>query len=261
MCNFFSLVSDGYGNVRYFNSEIRKKILAEKLDFETDSHTSICSYFELPEDKWNKYEYNPLTKEFEIDNIVRINDSNKVERVCRHLDFGKIVPELIIKPIVSPLLINRVSRRITDEKKSLLKEWNSVWNSVMSSVGSSVWNYVGDSVWSSIRNSVRNSVWNSVGDSVWNSVMSSFGVSVWSPARNSVGDSVWSSMYAYISSFFNLKKWKGIESKNLENPFQSCISLWEKGFVPSFDGKIWRLHSGKKAEVVFKISKKHLEKF
>jgi hypothetical protein len=71
--------------------------------------------------------------------------------------------------------------------------------------------------------------WASVGDSVWASV------------RASVGDSVW----AETSSFFNLPKWKYIEHEEGKNPFQPCIDLWERGIVPSFDGKIWRLHTPK----------------
>jgi hypothetical protein len=47
----------------------------------------------------------------------------------------------------------------------------------------------------------------------------------------------------YISSLFpNIKKWKYVEHKEGENPFQSAIDLWHKGLMPSFDGKIWRLH-------------------
>ena len=108
-----------------------------------------------------------------------------------------------------------------------LKKWDSVGYSVGDSVGGSVRDSVGDSV--------RDSVWGSVRDSV----------------RDSVG--------AYISSLFpNIKDWKYIYHKKGINPFQSCIDLWHRGFVPSFDGEIWRLHSGKKAEIVFEIHKDKL---
>jgi hypothetical protein len=98
-------------------------------------------------------------------------------------------------------------------------------------VGDSVWASVGDSVW----DSVGDSVWDSVGDSVWASV----GDSVWA----SVWDSVWASVGAYIGSLFNI--WDG------KYKFQPSCDLWKRGLVPSFDGKTWRLHSGKKAEVVY----------
>lgn len=82
--------------------------------------------------------------------------------------------------------------------------------------------------WDSIRASIRDSVRNSV--------------------RDSVGDSVW----AYMGSLFpNIKKWKYIDHKEGEYPFQPAVELWKKGFVPGFDGKKWRLHAGKKAKIVW----------
>ena len=87
--------------------------------------------------------------------------------------------------------------------------------------------------------------WDSVGDSVWNSVWASVGASV----RDSVG--------AYISSFFDLPKWKNIKHKKGENPFQPGIDLWHRGIIPSFDGKIWRLH-GYKGKVLKVIPKDEL---
>ena len=38
-----------------------------------------------------------------------------------------------------------------------------------------------------------------------------------------------------------------------ENPFQPAIDLWEAGFVPSFDGKVWRLYAGKDAQIVYEM--------
>ena len=55
-------------------------------------------------------------------------------------------------------------------------------------------------------------------------------------------DSVRSSVWAYKSSFFDIK---------YRYDFSLCTKLWESGLVPSFDGKTWRLHSGKNADVVY----------
>ncbi len=108
-------------------------------------------------------------------------------------------------------------------------------------VGALDWVSIEGSVGASDRDSVWASVWASVGDSVRASVWASVGASV----RASVG--------AYMSSFFpNIKKWKYIEHKKGKNPYQPLIDLWEMGIVPSYDGKIWRLHSGKKAEIIWK---------
>ena len=77
--------------------------------------------------------------------------------------------------------------------------------------------------------------------------------------RYSVGDSVGDFVVAYISSLFhNIKKWECIEHEEGVNPFQAGIDLWHMGLVPSFDGEVWRLHKGKKAEVVLEITGKEL---
>ena len=104
--------------------------------------------------------------------------------------------------------------------------------------------------------SVRDSVRDSVGDSVRDSVRDSVGASVWDSAGASVGDSVWDSVGAYISSFFDIPKWKYIDHEEGVNPFQPCIDLWNMGLVPSFDGTTWRLHGGKKAEILYELKSK-----
>ena len=221
MCEFFSCVSDGNGKVFYFDHDVRRKIIKRELDYDdTDSHTSIADYFEFKgekEDTLNKFEYNPLTKAFRIDTK---DDSAKVRSFCKSLDFSRIVPELAIKPILNPFKnIQRNTDKVTFNEIELLKKWASVRASVWASVRASVWA------------SVRASVWDSVWDSVW--------------------ASVWDSVWGYVSSFFLLEAWKGVKHEKGENPFQSCIDLWEAGIVPSFDGKIWRLHAGKNAKIVW----------
>ena len=193
-----------------------------------DSHTGIAGFCGWDCDKVNKYEYNPLTKRFVIDQINIQDDSAKVKRVCQKLDFAIIAPELIIKPIFHPFE-HKKRKRVNQTDIDLLKKWDSV----------------GASVWASVRASVGASVGASVWASVWDSVWDSVGASV----RASVG--------AYVSSFFDLPKWKRIKHKKGENPFQSCIDLWHRGIVPSFDGKAWRLH-GYKGKVLKVIPKDEL---
>ena len=90
--------------------------------------------------------------------------------------------------------------------------------------------------WNSVRNGAKDSILSSVMDSV----------------RNGVGDSVWYGVGAYIGSLFpGINKWKYKNHEQGQYPFQSAVNLWHRGLVPSFDGKIWRLHSGEKAEVVW----------
>jgi hypothetical protein len=93
-------------------------------------------------------------------------------------------------------------------------------------------------------------VGDSVGASVWVSTRASVGASVW----DSVGASVW----AITGNLFSLphKSWEYTDKIKCKGyPFQSCVDLWNAGFVPSFDGKVWRLHSGEKVTVVYEWTK------
>ena len=135
-----------------------------------------------------------------------------------------------IKNLIHPFKISMV-KKVNKSQIRLLKEWASVRASV----------------WDSVRDSVRASVWDSVGAFV--------GASVW----DSVGVSVW----GYEGSLYKLKRneWKYTEKiKTKGYPYQCLVKLWKQGLVPSFDGTTWRLHSGKKAKVVFEISQEELRR-
>ena len=246
MCSFFSCVSKGDGVPMYFNWELRKKCLSGELKYNPDSHTSIADYFGhkgKKEDKLNKYEYNPITQEFVIDQLNTKDDSKEIEAECRALDFSTIIPALICKKPLHPFTIHN---EVTQEDIDNLKKWDSVWDSVE------------DSVWASVRDSVWDSVWDSVGASVWSSVrasvMASVRDSVWDSVRASVWDSVWASVRAsvcdsvgaYFSTFFNVE---------YKIDMSSCIALWNRGFVASYNGKTWRLHSGMDAKIVYEWRK------
>jgi hypothetical protein len=172
---------------------------------------------------------------------------------------------LVRKQSIHPFQI-APPKEITEEHINLLKEWDSVRASVRASVGASVRASVRASVGASVRASVGASVGDSVGDSVGASVGASVGDSVWDSVRASVGASVGASVRAsvrasvgasvgaYTGSFFILprKDWKYTENiKTDEYPFLPLVKLWEQGLVPSFDGKVWRLHGGKDAEVLW----------
>ncbi len=238
MCNFFSFVTDPINHPAeyyYFDWEYRKVNLEED---NADSHSHICREFNLREDKCNKYEFDPLTKVFKIDQInSKKDDSEAAEKWANRLDFKTVVEPLIIKPIVNPLSLPKVEKP-TNEQIGWLKEWASVW----ASVWDSVWASVGDSVRGAVWDSVRASVWGSVWDSVRDSVRDSVGDSAWGSVGDSARASVWDSVWAHISTFFNIE---------YKLDFSSGAKLWESGLVPSFDGTTWRLHSGEKAEVVY----------
>ena len=198
MCQFFSVCSKD-GQPYYFDWALREKVIKGELKFEPDSHTSILDYYGfkgLAQDRFNKYEYNPLTKNFQIDRLCTEDDSILIKDFCEKLNFKRIVPQLTFNPIIHPFK-DRDAKKVTKSDLKLLKQWASVWASV------------------------------------------------------------WDSVQAYVSSFFDLPKWKRIKHKKGENPFQSCIDLWHRGIVPSFDGKAWRLH-GYKAKVLKVIPKDEL---
>jgi len=122
----------------------------------------------------------------------------------------------------------RVSSCPKIDTHALMEEW--------ASVRASVWDSVRASVWASVRASVGASVWDSVGDSV--------GDSVW----DSVWDSVGASVGAYVGSLFpGIHTWRYTD---LDAPWDSLRKLWLGGYVPSFDGTSWRLHSGTDAAIV-----------
>ena len=107
--------------------------------------------------------------------------------------------------------------------------------------------------WDSVWASVWDSVWASVGDSVGASV----GASVWDSVGVSVGASVWASVWAYTGSLFpNIKEWKYIRDN--PEPWKGISTLWRMGYVPSFDGKVWRLHAHRDARVVYEFTKEEV---
>jgi len=250
MCNFFSFCSVGDGKLLYFDWTIREKILKKELTYEADSHTSIADYFGYKgekEDKLNKYEYNPLTKIFNIDCLGIKDDSKEIQKAIKKLDWKKIIPALIIKQIVNPLKIKR-KMKATKKEIELFKAWISIEDSIRGSVGRVVKGSIWDSVGGSVGRGVGGSIWDSVGRVVGDPIRGSVGDSVW----GSVGGSVWDSVsdfvsdfvMAYISSFFNIK---------FKYDFSSVVKLWEAGLVASFDGEKWRLHAGEKAETIFEL--------
>jgi len=159
---------------------------------------------------------------FQIDESIKPSFlKDKHADLCRQalLDWTKVIYTFNLEEARKPIHPFKIvlPSEITEEHLALLKQWASV------------------------RDSVRYSVRASVGDSVWDSV--------W----DSVGDSVW----AYVGSLFPLSEWKYIDYKNPlfekgKYPFQSVVDLWKLGLVPSWDGKVWRLHGGEKAEILWK---------
>jgi len=79
MCNFFSFISDGHGNFKYFTKEDREAfgIVNPKL-YKMDSHASIATFHCVVEDACNKYEYSNGV--FKVDQINTHDDSTMAEK-------------------------------------------------------------------------------------------------------------------------------------------------------------------------------------
>ena len=180
-----------------------------------------------------RYEYFKLGRKMRKDEIIELAKSKEAE-------VGYKLSEALF-----PFDPREVSNELTQADIDNLDKWISALGSVRGSVLDSVWG----SVWYSVWESVRGSVLDSVMDSVWDSVRGS----VW----GSVLDSVRGSVYAYIGSLFpNIKKWEYIDHPDGVYPFQPAVDLIHRGFVPSFDGKVWRLHSGKDMKVIYERGEK-----
>jgi len=72
--------------------------------------------------------------------------------------------------------------------------------------------------------------------------------------RASVGESAGQSVEAYFGHIFApvVDSWRFVDHEPGVYPFQPAVDLWNRGFVPSFDGKLWRLHAGRQAQEVWK---------
>ena len=249
MCKAFSGIIDQVGKVTW------------KLG--VDSHSDLARFGGYKDEvlgEFAKFEITPKNNDYlNPDEWVYRVDESPVPKWCgahekelalaAHKKWLKQLNKFLVrKPIVHPFEVappTELKRKHT----LLLKKWDSVRDSVGDSVGGSVWVSVGGSVWVS----VGDSVWDSVGDSVRDSVGDSVGDSVW----DSVRDSVW----AYTGSFFRIPVWKYVKHPKGKYPYQPLVTLWNSGLVPSFDGTTWRLHGGKKAAVLFSITKTELEKY
>jgi hypothetical protein len=224
MCNAFSCIVDQVGKVTW------------KLG--VDSHSDLArlgGYEDKVLGGFAKIEITPKNRNYlNPDEWVYRVDASPVPKWCglaekelclaAHKKWLKQLDKILVrKKIVKPFEL--VPPEIERKHVLLLKKWVLVRDSV--------------------GGSVRNSAWGSVGGSVWGSV--------W--------DSVGGSVCGYVGSFFRIPVWKYVKHPKGKYPYQSVVTLWNQGLVPSLDGTTWRLHGGPKAAILFSISKAELEKY
>jgi len=85
MCKFLSANSDGQGKTIFFKIEdiVKEMACGNPESYDWNSHTSIAHFYGIKgknEDLWNKWEYNPETKELKVDNLVITDDRDEVKK-------------------------------------------------------------------------------------------------------------------------------------------------------------------------------------
>jgi len=206
--------------------------------------------------KGKNVNYDIYKRRWEYIKLVREIDKDTIKQLAfdKSADIGYDLVHAIYP--VNPLT-DIAENEITREDIDNLRKWDYVRTSMRNSVWESVNNYITTSIISSVRASIRSSLWEPVGEHVNNSVRRSVWNLADNPIKNSynscwIDNSIENAIWAYLSSLFpNIKKWESIDHEEEKNPFHPCIDLWMRGFVPSFDGKVWRLHQGKDAKIVY----------
>lgn len=128
---------------------------------------------------------------------------------------------------INPLLLS--APKVGSEQIRLLGEWKGSRNAA-DNIGASVWDIIRESFWGYVWFRTRNSVWGNV----------------WIRVGGSARESVWGCAWAYAGSLLPAGWPDGY-------PFEAGVKLWRQGFVLSFDGKVWRLHAGPEADIVYEM--------
>lgn len=93
-----------------------------------------------------------------------------------------------------------------------------------------------------VKESVRDAVWAYVGGLFPNTTR-------WANAQSSQANDV-EVMMAFLFSDPDPREWKYAKEFG-PDPWRPLLTLWYAGYVPSFDGAVWRLHTGPEAVVAW----------
>lgn len=245
MYHFHGSVAVRGKGILWLDAKQRKAAL--KAGKNPDSHEYICEVLGLQTDKVCHIEWNPLTKQIRQNRPTALGwaaDEDEIRREMLAIDYRKLC-KLIVKPIVNPLLDIKFRPRVARSDLRLLLRWVSVKASICVSADNAAWLPVAGRTLNFIRNSIIDSMGPYLRTFVWAST------GTYDSTSGFVYVSIMDSITAYAGSFFGLKYKVDIASLN---------KLWKRGLVPVFDGKIWRLHSGKDAKVVWSGTIEDLKK-
>lgn len=141
---------------------------------------------------------------------------------------------------VNPFTLN--PKRI-DNLSTLVSQWDLVWHSI----SLSLWPSIGGTIQTGVHKTTMRSLYTPmvclVGDSIEYFDMKP-------SKRYSVLTSIEAAIYGYISGLFpRIRLWRHAEVLG-PYPWKSLLTMWHSGYVPSFDGEVWRVHTGPKARIV-----------
>lgn len=140
-----------------------------------------------------------------------------------------------------------------EEQIAQLEKWTEVRTSVLDLVRQPVDDSLGWSVWDAVMARISQSVGHSIWDAVWDAVEAELPATTRiASVKATLSISVTNSLWVYVGSLF-LPALPG-EKQEVMRQFQPCVELWTAGFVPSFDGKIWRLHGGPAAQILYETN-------
>ena len=232
MCEWFSFLSDGKGKFFYFSDEQRKSFLKSNPNkLNMDSHASLAEYYfgnSKAEDKSNKYEYNPFTETFKIDQINTTNDSQEAEKWVKELFkreflYIKNAKKEIerIKNIKWFKPIKTINKKQLQVKANLIaKAFNLDFKVSLeinkletSAAESAAWSAAESAARSAARSAAESAAWIAARSAAWSAAESAAWIAAESAARSAAFE---------ISADVN--------TKYKTNPFKLLVDLLEKGF-------------------------------
>ena len=238
MNDFFTFWTEGDGELIYFNHEMRQ-VLNSRDDI--GPIDALMEYYKKNAYKLNQYLYNPITKKLTMKQMCSGKDDKKiVKSKLKDLDFSKIVPELIIRDIVNPLSIHRSAEGVTPEETKMLDDWiinYSDRNPIFyRSLAQDAWQFI----WDNIHKPVCCPTLEAVRISLAKFFFAS--------CKDNVENSIYNAYVIYGFSFFN--------NTSQSSQQVALEQLFKNGLVPSFDGNVWRLHTGPQAKIVYETPSK-----
>ena len=191
MCQFFSLISDGQGNIRYFDHQQRlaKVKMPDGGDIESyDSHTSIATFYGqtgAKEDAWNKWEYNPFTDTLILDHQNTADDRDGVMKSLMDVDWNALCGDVeAIRGLIAQVSIIPWFKNggVVPEGVKLFETrgaardaaWDAAWDAARGAAWDAAWDAARDAAWGAARgaawDAARGAARDAARDAAWDAV-------------------------------------------------------------------------------------------